>query len=173
MKALGNLMAGLLGSYAQRQAGKAQAEYWLRHGPGFKAIAEELTKSNDELRRAAADAYDAAARSEKKNAELQTETRGYLRAVDDLQKVVADLRAQVANAETDGPKRDLEKANDAQAARAMARNTKNDFVEYQKGVINVLAQFDAVMSKNSITKADLETINNVRRQMRAILRRQI
>lgn len=134
-------------------------------------------------------------------AELQTENRGYLQAVERLQSErealreqnvslsseldraisakfrfqaeVSTLRAQLANAETDGPKRDLEKSNDAQAARAMARNTKNDFVEYQKGVINVLAQFDAVMSKNSVTKADLETINNVRRQMRDILRRQI
>lgn len=101
---------------------------------------------------------------------LEADKGGLIKRIQNLQATIALMEAQN---ETEGPKRDLEKSNDAQAARAMSRNTKNDFREYQKGVVNVLAQFDKVMSKNSITKKDLDTVNSVREQMRAILRREI
>lgn len=83
------------------------------------------------------------------------------------------LAAMVANASTDGPKADLAASDNSQAARAMSRITKGHFVAYQQGVTAILAQFDKVMKKNSITKADLDTVNDVRRELRAILRREI
>jgi len=94
-------------------------------------------------------------------------------ALKQLGRVLEHQRIEALNAETDGPKRDLEKSNDAQAARAMSRNLKADFVQYQEAVKNIMAQFDKVMKKNSITKKDLDTINSVREQMRAIVKREL
>jgi molecular chaperone GrpE (heat shock protein) len=89
------------------------------------------------------------------------------------QASASQIAAMVANASTDGPKADLAASDNAQAARAMSRTTKGHFVAYQQGVIAILAKFDKVMKQNSVTKKDLDTVNDVRRELRAILRREI
>lgn len=160
-------LSGWLGARAQA---KAQRDYrisglslrLIEMEQHAQALKEELALRNEELReeRRSRDRWIS-----HRNEAVQVANR--------LQSEVDRLRAQVANAEMDGPKRDLEKANDAQAARAMSRNTKQAFQDYQQAVKNVMEQFDRVVRQNSITKKDLDTINNVREQMRAIVKREL
>lgn len=72
------------------------------------------------------------------------------------------MRAWVANAETEGPKRTLEKANDAQAARAMARNTKAAFQVYQGAVRIILDRLDTLGQGNHVTKEDIRKLRQLR-----------
>jgi len=83
------------------------------------------------------------------------------------------LRATIADMEMDGPKRDLEKSNDAQAARAMARNTKNAFVAYQNAVRLVLDQMDKLGRQNHVTKEDLRKLRQLRQDLSALLGRSL
>lgn len=75
---------------------------------------------------------------------------------------VRTLAAAVANAERDGPKRTLEKANDAQAARAMARNTKQAFQVYQGAVRIILDRLDGLARGNHVTKEDIRKLRQLR-----------
>ena len=75
---------------------------------------------------------------------------------------IARLRAAVANAEMDGPKRTLEKANDAQAARAMSRNTKQAFQVYQGAVRIILDRLDGLAKGNHVTKEDIRKLRQLR-----------
>lgn len=105
--------------------------------------------------------------------ELQLENRGYLQAVAMAQgetkvwreksdQLAADLAAAIANASTDGPKADLKKGDDAQAARAMSRNTKQAFVAYQAAVKIMLDRLDTVGKSNAITKEDIRRLRELR-----------
>ena len=77
----------------------------------------------------------------------------------------ARLRAQVANAELEGPKRTLEKANDAQAARAMSRQTKQHFQQYQEAVKVMLDQLDKLGRGNVVTKEDFRKLRDLRKTL--------
>jgi hypothetical protein len=70
-------------------------------------------------------------------------------------------------------KRLLEKANDAQAARAMARNMKNDFVVFQHCVHTLTDELDKLCSKNSVTKDDLQRIRDLRAELRDVAGRKV
>ena len=83
-------------------------------------------------------------------------------AANALQIEVDRLRAQVANMETEGPKRDLEKFNDAQAARAMSRNTKQNFQAYQAAVKIMLDRLNDLGKANHVTKEDLRKLRQLR-----------
>lgn len=107
---------------------------------------------------------------ESSNRHLQDEVMGYIEKLEILR---AELRAAVLNAEMDGPKRTLEKSNDAQAARAMARNTKNAFVAYQNAVRLVLDQMDKLGRQNHVTKEDLRKLRQLRQDLSALLGRSL
>lgn len=62
-------------------------------------------------------------------------------------------------------KRDLEKFNDAQAARAMSRQTKGHFQAYQKAVGVILDQLDTLGQKNHVTKEDLRKLRDLRKDL--------
>lgn len=83
------------------------------------------------------------------------------------------LRAALANAEMDGPKRTLEKANDAQAARAMSRSTKQHFVAYQHAVKMILDRIDELGQKNHVTKEDLRKLRQLWEDLSAQINRTI
>lgn len=89
------------------------------------------------------------------------------------QASAGQIAAMVANNETEGPKRTLEAADNSQAARAMSRNIKSAFVAYQEGVKSIVKELDKVCSKNSFTVRDLDKVQSVRRELRAILKREI
>jgi len=90
-----------------------------------------------------------------------------------LQDEITSLCAQVANAETEGPKRDLEKFNDAQAARAMSRNTKQHFQAYQAAVKVILDRLDTLGQQNHVTKEDLRKLRELRVNLAAMIGREI
>lgn len=93
------------------------------------------------------------------NGRLFAETLRASRAAEEAHQ---ELRAWVANAETEGPKRTLEKANDAQAARAMARNTKAAFQVYQGAVRIILDRLDTLGQGNHVTKEDIRKLRQLR-----------
>lgn len=85
----------------------------------------------------------------------------------------ADRRIADLNNEKEGPKRDLEKFNDAQAARAMSRNTKQAFVVYQGAVKVILDRLDELGQKNHVTKEDLRKLRQLRSDLSDQIQRTI
>jgi len=75
--------------------------------------------------------------------------------------------------EKSGPKRDLEKNNDAQAARAMSRSTKAHFVAYQHAVKMILDRIEELGQKNHVTKEDLRKLRQLREDLSAQINRTI
>lgn len=140
----------------RRVVALADFEALLQERDGYMDRAHEAVKAANALQ-ATAD-------------KLEADNAGLIMRVRNLQATIALLEA--VN-ETEGPKRDLEKSNDAQAARAMSRNTKQAFVAYQEGVKAILGELDKVCRKNSFTVRDLDKVQNVRRELRAILKREI
>lgn len=80
-------------------------------------------------------------------------------------RTMDDQHAKIANMEMDGPKRDLEKFNDAQAARAMSRGTKQHFQAYQFAIKKILDQLDTLGKSNVVTKEDLRRLRELRIQL--------
>src|SRR5688572_14179778 len=95
------------------------------------------------------------------------------RQLNDRDDQIAALQAQVLNAEMDGPKRTLEKSNDAQAARSMSRQTKQHFQAYQAAVGVILDQLNEMGKGNVVTKEDLRKLRQLRLDLGAMLRRSI
>lgn len=62
-------------------------------------------------------------------------------------------------------KRDLEKQNDAQAARAMSRNTKQAFQTYQAAVKQILDKLNDLGKSNVVTKEDLRRLRQLREDL--------
>lgn len=62
-------------------------------------------------------------------------------------------------------KRDLEKQNDAQAARAMSRNTKQAFQAYQAAVKQILDKLNDLGKSNMVTKEDLRRLRQLRKDL--------
>lgn len=107
---------------------------------------------------------------ESSNRHLQDEVNGYIEKLEILR---AEFRAAMANAEKEGPKRTLEKMNDAQAARAMARNTKQAFQVYQGAVRLILDRLDKLGQGNHVTKEDLRKLRELRADLSAQIGRSI
>lgn len=90
-----------------------------------------------------------------------------------LKEAEEDRRIADLNNEKEGPKRDLEKFNDAQAARAMSRSTKQHFVAYQHAVKMILDRIDELGQKNHVTKEDLRKLRQLREDLSAQINRTI
>lgn len=89
------------------------------------------------------------------------------------QAKASQIAAMVANASIDGPKAELAASDNAQAARAMSRQTKDAFRAYQEGVKVLVETLDPIAKKNRISVNDMAQIQLVRRELRAILKREI
>lgn len=70
-------------------------------------------------------------------------------------------------------KRDLEKFNDAQAARAMSRQTKGHFQAYQSAVKVILDRLDTLGQGNHVTKEDLRKLRELRKDLSDQIQRTI
>lgn len=94
---------------------------------------------------------------------------------DELRKKYEDLRKCEAERIEEGriaklnrhgeEKRDLEKFNDAQAARAMSRQTKGHFQAYQSAVKVILDRLDTIGQGNHVTKEDLRKLRDLRNDL--------
>lgn len=142
----------------------------------FAGRASRLAQATDRIYKLEQERIEFLTREEQQEVtiqHLQLENRAYLKAVamakgetklyrERAEQLAADLAAAVANASTDGPKADLEKGNDAQAARAMSRQTKQHFQAYQATVKMMLDQLNTIGMKNTITKEDIRRLRELR-----------
>lgn len=108
-----------------------------------------------------------------RSADLQRRLVATLAALDKERDANEERRIADLNNEKEGPKRDLEKFNDAQAARAMSRNTKQAFVVYQGAVKMILDRLDTLGKGNRVTKEDLRKLRQLREDLSAQIQRTI
>lgn len=108
-----------------------------------------------------------------RSADLQRRLVATLAALDKERDANEERRIADLNNEKEGPKRDLEKFNDAQAARAMSRNTKQAFVVYQGAVKMILDRLDTLGKGNHVTKEDLRKLRQLREDLSAQIQRTI
>lgn len=128
-------------------------------------LRKEGDKRSVEILNLKADLEEAKAIGERHRSEYirqNVETERWKRAAQSHLDHSSALAARVANMETEGPKRALEKFNDAQAARAMSRNTKHHFRAYQAAVKVILDRLDQLGRKNHVTKEDLRKLRELR-----------
>lgn len=196
MKTIASLLGALFAGRNQHLSSAADLSRAIHQ----KTIADLDTKLRDALEsledmKAEAHRHsEAAAAARLRNADLQRRLDATLQALDKARadfsllqekytdvttenatwkELEADRRIADLNNEKEGPKRDLEKFNDAQAARAMSRNTKQAFVVYQGAVKVILDRLDELGQKNHVTKEDLRKLRQLRSDLSDQIQRTI
>lgn len=81
---------------------------------------------------------------------------------EELDAEEARLRAQLGFVPILDRAKQIDAGNDAQAARAMSRQIKGAFVEYQQAVKQILDGLDDLGKANHVTKEDLRKLRQIR-----------
>lgn len=180
MKFLASIFGG---TFAAKAATETRISDLLMKNARLSVELRDALESLEDMKAEADRHSEAAAAARLRNADLQRRLDATLQALDKARadfsllqekytdvttenatwkELEADRRIADLNNEKEGPKRDLEKFNDAQAARAMSRNTKQAFVVYQGAVKVILDRLDELGQKNHVTKEDLRKLRQLR-----------
>lgn len=164
-------IARAIGQLFSTRASRAQARYMREIEAVERVTVAALEVVNAE------DLAEQLAAEKLRHADTQRRLQATLEALDKARMengaLKADRRIADLNNEKEGPKRDLEKFNDAQAARAMSRSTKQHFVAYQHAVKMILDRIDELGQKNHVTKEDLRKLRLLREDLSAQINRTI